>query len=329
MKKTITYVFAAIGLISVLYILCSPLFRVTGQTMFGSSAARYDSLQRGEIEEKTISTNQDAAYPAALGSGVNGSVTAQNNLPSTMSTASSPPTTNPISSNRMIIRNANVSLEVSNVNESLQAISQLANNSGGYVVSSSAYQGGYQGQGGYAQISIRIPATGFQNTLSEIKKFALKVNKEEVSGEDITQKYVDLQSTLQNLETAKAQLQKIMDNAKKTEDVLSVFRLLTDTQGQIDLVQGQIKYFKESVSLSLVNIDLQTKAPVIVSGVASWEIVKVAKEAYINLVGKLEDLSYTAITFIVYIPLILLWALIFLLVCFVVRKIYGRIKKIN
>jgi len=128
---------------------------------------------------------------------------------------------------------------------------------------------------------------------------------------------VDLQSTLKNLETAKAQLQKIMDGAKKTGDVLDVFKQLTDTQGQIDLVQGQIKYYSECVALSLINITLQPKPASAIAKIRSWELVKVSKEAYQSLLNQLEALTYGLIRFLIlYLPLLILWGIFFLILFF-------------
>ncbi len=326
MKKTALYIFAAIGLVSLLVALYS-LIGMSGATMYGSSAN-----QNGPIGAIPGGLDPNASY-ATLPQQQNLSETTPVAFAAQGSNASAPnsqanqaPT--PSTMKRMIIRNANLTLEVGDINKALDEISNLANNSGGYVVSSNSNQDEQMGAYNSATISIRIPAEGLKKALAQLKAFSIKVKNEDISGEDITQKYVDLQSTLNNLQTAKNQLQKIMDGATKTADVLNVFNQLTNTQGQIDLVQGQIKYYSESVALSLITINLEMKPATAIEKIRSWELGKVCKEAYQSLLTKLEDLSYSLIRFVIlFLPLLLIWAVIFLVLFFLGKALYRALVK--
>jgi hypothetical protein len=311
MKKGLVYTFAAFGVVALLFILGSSLFRVSGKTMFGSNYS-YTPVGAMQYEaEATESRAKVAQTPAAM-------------LPS------SDVTTNNPSNKRMIIRNANLTLEVNNLGQAVEAISQLANNSGGYVVSSSVVKNDQVRINSYAQISIRVPAEGLHNVITQLKSLSIEVKNESISGEDITQRFVDLQSTLNNLQVAKNQLQKIMDNAKNTEDVLNVFKQLTDTQGQIDVLEGQIKYYKESVALSLISIELQLKPIGRMEHIRSWSLWSTAKNAYRELLDQLEHLTYGIINFIIFfVPLIFIWGVIFLLVFYIGKKIYKVMRKIS
>lgn len=317
MKKIALYTFAVVGIVSTLFFFYSSLFSISGSTMYGSAS--------GSIG--------DTAGPAGTPFAEQAIAYGNNPPPAAFNKMASPPSapldnpTQPLMK-RMIIRNANLTIEVANIRTALDKIGVLANKSGGYVINSNLMQNDQIGINSSAQISIRIPAEGLNNILTQLKSLSIAIKKEEISGEDITQKYVDLESTLKNLETAKIQLQKIMDNAKKTEDVLSVFRQLTDIQGQIDIIQGQIKYFKESVAYSLVTIELEMKPANAVEQVRSWELVKVAKDAYQALLNQLEFLTYTIIRFIVFLgPLLLIWLTIFLIIFYVAKKLYRHFNK--
>jgi hypothetical protein len=83
----------------------------------------------------------------------------------------------------MIIRNANLTLEVSDIVSAMDKISNLANNSGGYVVSSNSNQDDQVGTYSSAQISIRIPAEGLNQALDQLKTFAIKTKSENITGE--------------------------------------------------------------------------------------------------------------------------------------------------
>lgn len=315
MKKIALYVFAAVGLIASLLTFYS-LFTISGSTMHGSSSqvSSIPGSMNYTQEYRQLQQTSSPTTPTAL-TQIGGSTT-PNPIPSQTSIK------------RMIIRNANITLVVNDITKAMEQISSLATNSNGYVVSSNTNQNDQVGIYNTAQISIRVPAEGLHKTLTQLKTFAIKVNSEDLSGEDITQQYVDLQSRLKNLEAAKAQLQKIMDGAKKTSDVLDVFKQLTDTQGQIDLVEGQIKYYSESVALSLINITLELKPASPIQKIRSWELIKVSKEAYQSLLNQLEHLTYSIIRFVIfYLPLLLIWGIFFLLIFFIGKVIYHRIDK--
>ncbi len=228
----------------------------------------------------------------------------------------------------MIIRNANISLQVDNINSAMEKISQLAENSGGYVVSSNLMQDNNDANNTTANISIRVPAQGLNNALTALKSLATQVTQESVTGEDITQQFVDLQSQLNNLQTAKEQLAKIMAKAKETADVLSVFKQLSDVQGQIDVIQGQIKYYKESVAYSLININLNMNPIIQTEQQKQWKITEAFIDSYHALVDQLRSVTYGLIEFFVYfLPLILLWICICLIVFWIGKKVWNNLNK--
>lgn len=300
MKKAVLYFLAFIGVLFLLFLAYHWLFSVTGATMYGS----------GSISSIPGSAPEPIAAYARLD---NAAMT-------------SAPQTRPLSSSaenvirRMIIRNANITLQVNNINRAMDAIMNLANTSGGYVVNSNISQNTGSTSG---EISIRVPAEGLNNVLNQLKSLATYVTQEAISGEDITQQYVNLQSQLENLQKSKSQLEKIMLGATKTEDVLKVHQQLTDTQGQIDVLEGQIKYYKESVALSLVNITLNMSPTIQNEYQSQWRIAEVFKSSYVDLVNGLRNLTYSLIQFSVYfLPLALLWGCVCFVVYWIGKKIY-------
>lgn len=296
MKKAILYFLAFIGAFALLIILYLWLGRVSEPTMYG--AASPVPMPAGEAIPTTIAMQRNQYSQ----------------------------TTNQASENTMrgmIIRNANISLQVNNISATMQKITQLAESSGGYIVNSNITQDSNNVGNTSANIKIRVPAQGLNDALTALKSLATQVIQESISGEDITQQYVDLQSQLTNLQTAKEQLAKIMANATKTSDVLSVFKQLTEVQGQIDVIQGQIKYFKESVAYSLINIDLSMNPMIETAQQKQWKITEVFINSYHALIDQLRQFTYGLIEFFVYfLPLILLWICICLIVYWIGKKIW-------
>ncbi len=213
-------------------------------------------------------------------------------------------------SERLVIKTASLTLIVKDTQASLQAITTLAAGLDGYVVSSNTYQTTTDAQGNkvlQGTISLRVPVNRFDEALAQLRGLAVEVDNEAITGEDVTAQYTDLESQLRNLEAAEAQLRTIMQEARKTEDVLNVFNQLTSIRGQIEQVKGQMKYYRESAAMSLINVSLIPDAlsrPIEIGG---WRAEGVARDALQALVRALQGLATAGIWLGIYVlPLALL-----------------------
>ena len=153
---------------------------------------------------------------------------------------------------RLVIKTANLTIVVPDPLASLEAISQMTDRLEGYVVTSNSFK--TQTEDGReipeASITIRVPVAKLDDALVEIKHQVkdarTDILTENVTGEDVTQQYTDLQSRLKNQQAAEEQLREIMASATRPEDVMNIFNQLTQVREQIEVLQGQIKYFEES-----------------------------------------------------------------------------------
>ena len=156
---------------------------------------------------------------------------------------------------RQIIRSGSLSLVVEDTLATLEAIIQMADSMGGFVVFSETYQSGVD-DSYFAELSIRVPSERFDEALGTLRGMAVKVNNESISGQDVTEEFIDLEARLGNLKSAEAQLQQIMEDAQDTDDVLNTFAQLTRIRGEIESIEGRLKYLSDSVALSNIHISL-------------------------------------------------------------------------
>ncbi|HRF49999.1 MAG TPA: DUF4349 domain-containing protein [Anaerolineales bacterium] len=229
---------------------------------------------------------------------------------------------------RLVIKNATLNLVVRDPQASIESITALAERLDGYVVSSQTYKQGYDAEGEamlYGAISLRVPAERLNEALAELRAGAVRVDNESLSGDDVTSQYTDLQSQLRNLEAAEAQLTEIMEEAKRTEDVLNVYNQLVGIRGQIEQIKGQLKYYEESAALSLITLTLTPDLASQPIEPAAWAPQGVAKQAVEALVNTLQSLGTAAIWFGVYtLPLLLLFGLPIVAILFIVRRFTRR-----
>ena len=226
---------------------------------------------------------------------------------------------------RLVIKNVSLSIAVDDPVASMERISALAEEMGGFVVSANMYQ--YYLESGakvpQGSITIRVPAELLNDAVSQIKTETTQpVISENVNSQDVTAEYVDLQSRLTNLEAAEEQLQEIMDAATKTEDVLAVYAQLTSVREQIELIIGQMQYYEQAASLSSISVELIANEAVQPLTIGGWQPVGVAKEALQALINTLKALANIAIWLVIYVlPVALVvFGLPLLIVLAIVRR---------
>jgi len=163
----------------------------------------------------------------------------------------------PVAQERVVIYNAHVSLETSDIQGTLARIRGLAEAYGGYVASSSRSAYGMQNR---AEIAIRVPKDKFHAAVQQIETYG-EVLDEGTSSEDITQQYIDLKARLNNLLRQEERLREILDMAKTVDEILRVENELARIRGDIDSLQGQINYLEGVSEMSLISVTLTEPPP--------------------------------------------------------------------
>ena len=237
---------------------------------------------------------------------------------------------------RIVIRNADLSIVVDDPTVALDAIVKMAERMGGFVVNSNLYKTNTSSGNEVpeAYITIRVPAESLNAALAEIKNQTSDPSKdvlsENVSGQDVTKEYTDLNSRLKNLEDAETQLRRIMEEATKTEDVLNVFNQLTYYREQIEVTKGQIRYYEESSALSAISIRIQAKEAIQPITVAGWTPVGVARDAIQALINAAQFLVDAFIwILLLVVPVLILIFIPIYLVYLLIRAIIRRQKRKN
>lgn len=194
---------------------------------------------------------------------------------SAQSAASSP------AQERIVVQTVDMAIVVKDPQAKMLEIGALARQLGGFVVSSNMSQVNYAENLKVPEgsISIRVPAASLDDTLTRIKTGVVDVQSENRSGQDVTDKYVDLQSQLKAKQAAADKLFEILQKTEKADDTLLVFNQLTQVQSEIEVLKGQINYYDQAASLSAITVRLiaeETIKPLVIAG---WQPQGVARDA--------------------------------------------------
>lgn len=237
--------------------------------------------------------------------------------------ATAPPAQPAPDQERLIIRNADMSIVATDTEAALAQIAAMATNGGGWVVSSNVYQSSETSKTGYIQI--RVPSEGFQSVLDAIARLAVSVESLSTSGQDVTEEYVDLSSQLANLEATAARVRGFLDDATRVEDALDVNAELSRLEGEIAVIKGRMQYLSKSAAFSSITVNVTPDELAQPIQVAGWQPQGVAKKAVEALVNALQALANLIIWLAIFVlPIVLVIAIPLLILVWLVRRARRR-----
>lgn len=230
---------------------------------------------------------------------------------------------------RMIIRTANLSVVVRDTAQAQSAIVDAVNGMGGYVADASAWRENEQLR---ARLTVRVPAERLDALLAAIKELAVRVQQENITGRDVTEEYTDLKAQLVNLEATERELRELLTEVRqktgKAEDILAIYRELTQIRGEIERVQGRMQYLSTLSELATLTVDLIPDVlarPVVEPGWRPLETVKEAGRALVNTLKGLVDVLIWLV--IVVIPVLIILAIPVVLLALLIRWLGKRVKR--
>lgn len=162
--------------------------------------------------------------------------------------------------NRKIIRNADLSLEVDSPAEAQHRITSIAESQGGFVVTSEAKQREHTDPSKRTldiKLVVRIPSEKFGAALDEIKKLASNLPAENVTGQDVTEDFIDLEARIKTQKALELQFIEIMKQARKVEDALEVQRQIAEVRTEIEQLEGRKRFLENRSSLSTITVNIQ------------------------------------------------------------------------
>lgn len=203
---------------------------------------------------------------------------------------------------RIIIENADVIIVVADVPQRMDEIQNMAKDFGGFVVSANLSQ--TRGNDGTlvpsGNLTVRVPSEKLTEALDLIEKGAVEVRGRNRVGTDVTADYVDLKSRLKTYQAAEQELTKLMESAKDTDEVVNIFNQLMYYREQIEVIQGQIKYYDEAAALSAVSVSLIAEEGVKPITIGKWEPKGVALTAVQDLLDFWKGFVDFTIRFVIY-----------------------------
>jgi hypothetical protein len=199
-----------------------------------------------------------------------------------------------------IIQTAYVTIEVKDVQASVETLKSLAAQKGGYI-SSTNVQNSYNNRLS-GSVILRVPASEFENTLTGVKATGT-VKTVSTQGRDVTEEYVDLQAQKTSYQNQLTQYNEIMKKAVEVEDVIVIQQQIDRVQTELNRLEGRLKYLTSQVDFSTITVSLQEPEPV--GGQSGHNFISTINEGIAGFFGMIDAII---IVFFTLLPLIIVGA---------------------
>jgi hypothetical protein len=200
---------------------------------------------------------------------------------------------------RMVIYTANLTIRVVSFKDTLKLVKQQLTSANGYIVESNSYSTG-DGESLEGVITVRIPQGTFDSFLQSVEKESTKVVDRSITGQDVTEEFVDLESRLKSKQVVEKRLLDFMEKAEKTEDLLKISTDLATVQGEIEQIKGRMNYLNNKIDMATVTIHViedKVNVPQLENNeLNTWEKTK---QQFMNSVNFLLKICSALFVFIV------------------------------
>ncbi len=161
---------------------------------------------------------------------------------------------NTIPKNLKIIKSAKAKYKVKNVKIATQQIKQVVIQYSAYVSDMRFENNLYKKEN---RFTIKIPQQYFDTAMDSISNFTEFIDYENITTQDVTEEYVDLESRLKTKLEVKQRYESILrKNAITVEDILATEDKIRIIQEEIESSQGRLKYLSNKVAFSTIQIEL-------------------------------------------------------------------------
>ncbi len=256
-------------LLVLLAAICFGCNRANTRDESASSASSQPMMSSGAPAPEEMSEKEESAAleratdsPSGSGGGLPKSAPRRAAFQSVSQSSATPPAP---PKQRMVIKTAELTLEVEKFDTASAQAQRLAERYGGFVASTSISASRYKDVKEGAVV-LRVPAESFETAMSDLRRLGKKIDNETVKGQDITKDFYDLEARLENQKRLEARFQEILKSAKTVQELLNVERELSQTRGVIEQLEGQKRFYIDRAGLSTITARFHEPYPEFAGG---------------------------------------------------------------
>ncbi|GAC1544448.1 MAG: hypothetical protein NVS3B10_31930 [Polyangiales bacterium] len=166
-------------------------------------------------------------------------------------------TASPTATPEMLDVEARLTLEVAQLSDARAQVRRLVEAHHGTITEDTLMAGGDLEEANFA---IRVPSSEVDKLLDGVNGVG-KVRAREVKARDVGKEYHDDLILLENLKTTMKRYEEILAKADKVSEILQIEGELARIRGQVEQVQGTLRWLKDRTSRSTVYLRLVPERP--------------------------------------------------------------------
>lgn len=156
--------------------------------------------------------------------------------------------------NLKVIRTADVSMEVRDLNASIDHIENLVAQHEAYIATSNFNNSSYRLE---SNLTIRVLSKNFMALMRELDKEAIHVNYRNISAKDVSEEYLDLEIRLKTKKEVRARYEEILRKQAGTiQELLQAEEAIRVLQEEIEAKEGRLRYLQNQVKFSTIQLKL-------------------------------------------------------------------------
>lgn len=157
------------------------------------------------------------------------------------------------------IRTGHVSVAVDDYAPFARELDAWLAEAGGFVADASLSHN--EGEVSWASLTVRVPAERLDGLVGWTEE-RVRVESLNISSQDVTAEWVDVEARIANHHHAEARLQELLaTNTGDLSDVLAVERELSRVRGEIESAEGRMRVLKDQVGLATLQLEVRVDTP--------------------------------------------------------------------
>lgn len=146
----------------------------------------------------------------------------------------------------MLIYTASLAMAVYQVEPGLDAVERIGREVGGYLAQRSD-----------TSITIRVPRARFDDALHRIEASGDVLHRD-VSAEDVTDQYVEIETRLRNARKMRDRLEELLARAQ-VKEAIDIEKELGRVTGEIESMEGKLKVLRDKIAYSTITVTFEPR----------------------------------------------------------------------
>lgn len=147
----------------------------------------------------------------------------------------------------LLVYTAQITIAVFEVNASLGQVEVIGKELGGFLAKRND-----------VSVTIRVPVARFDDAVKRVEKIGDMLHRN-VTAEDVTEEFRDLEVRLRSARAVQERLTQLLAKANKVEESVLIEKELDRVSGEIDRVEGRMKFLRDRAAYSTITVTFQAK----------------------------------------------------------------------